>query len=160
MKVCFFTNILILNQHTSDTLENLQSGIAQSWLPPVLGLDSHIPKLKLTAEFIQLLQNARLENSNMDPEDIDHLHNSPISILEILDDKHFVKAMKVFLLTMNSSEATYKGVCATVMECYPEDPFFPINRFNIVLKALVVFCPFCMTRALIHVQLLLVCLAN
>ena len=104
----------IQNQRTPDpdTLDDLQPGIAQNWPPPVLGLDSHIPELKLTAEFIQLLQNARLENSNMDPEDIHLLLNPPTSVSEILDDKNFVKAMKVFLATTNSSEATYESVRA------------------------------------------------
>ena len=64
----------------------------------------------------------------MDPIDIDHLRNPPISVSEILDDQHFVKAMKVFLATTNASEATYEGVRAAVMECYPEDPFLSYKQ--------------------------------
>jgi hypothetical protein len=120
----------IQNQRTPDpdTLDDLQPGIAQNWPPPMLGLGSHIPELKLTAEFIQLLQNACLENSNMDPEDIHLLLNPPTSVSDILDDKNFVKAMKVFLVMTNSSEATYESVRAAVMECYPEDPFLSYKQ--------------------------------
>jgi hypothetical protein len=72
----------------------------------------------------------------MDPdselEDIDRLRDPLISVLEILDDKHFVKAMKVFLATTNDSdsEAMYEDFRAAVMECHPEDPFLSYKQFR------------------------------
>ena len=99
----------------------------------------------------------------MDPIDIDHLRNPPISVSEILDDQHFVKAMKVFLATTNASEATYEGVRAAVMECYPEDPFLSYKQVRRRVESIsdsVVYRPSCMICALIHVPLLLVRLAS
>jgi hypothetical protein len=58
-----------------------------------LGLNSLIDELKKTACFIDALQGATLEQSNMLQEDIDCLHAAePDHCLDVTD-KHFVKAL-------------------------------------------------------------------
>ncbi|KAG6807238.1 hypothetical protein H0H92_008277, partial [Tricholoma furcatifolium] len=94
------------------------------------GLASEIPQLKILSEFIDLLLKARLEDSNMDPDQIELLQNPPQLAGDGLDDKHFLKALKMFMAMTNSSEATYEASCATNMECYPDDPFLSFKQVH------------------------------
>ena len=100
------------------------------------GLDSKISELRVTAEFIELLFSARLEDSNMDPDSIERLRNPPTTIPDEFNDKHFVKALKAFLAATNSSEATYNSFCVGIMECYPDDPFLSFNQVQRCIQTL------------------------
>ena len=89
----------------------------------VLGLDSSINDLKKMACFIDTLQGATLEQSNMRQEDIDRLHMAePDPCLDVVN-RHLVKALRVFLSTTNALQTTYNAICSTLNECYPDDPF-------------------------------------
>src|SRR5258708_13800640 len=89
----------------------------------VLGLDSSINDLKKMACFIDTLQGATLEQSNMRQEDIDRLHMAePDPCLDVVN-RHFVKALRVFLSTTNALQTTYNAICSTLNDFYPDDPF-------------------------------------
>jgi hypothetical protein len=105
------------------------------------GLDSEISELRLTAEFIELLRSARLEDSNMDPDSIERLRNPPTTIPDEFNDKHFVKALKAFLAAGNASEATYNSFRASIMECYPDDPFLSYDQVRRRIQTLTGISP-------------------
>lgn len=96
------------------------------------GLNSKIDKLRITAEFIRGLQTATLEKSNMSAEDIQCLR-TPSSEFpdDMVNDRHFLKALRTFLATTDASEKTYDDVRAAHQACYPDDPylsFYQIRR--------------------------------
>lgn len=94
------------------------------------GLDAKIDDLRITAEFIEALQTATLENSNMQKEDIQCLRDAPSELPEGVDDRHFLKALRCFLTTMSASEETYNGFRAASQECYPDDPFLSFAQIK------------------------------
>jgi hypothetical protein len=88
-----------------------------------LGLNSPIDDLKKTTQFIDGLRAATLERSNMQQEDIDRLRAAePDPRLDVMD-KHFIKALRIFLSTTSASQATYNAIRSSMLECYPDDPF-------------------------------------
>ena len=96
----------------------------------VPGLDSPIDELKMMAEFIKALKGATLEQSNMQPEDVERLRAADPTPVVDATDKHFVKALKTFFSTTNSSQATYNNMRSTMLECYPDDPFLSYDQMR------------------------------
>lgn len=99
----------------------------QEDIPPGLdddmGLSSPINELKKTAQFISALRGATLEQSNMQQNDIDRLRAADADPRLDIMDRHFIKALRVFLSTTNTSQATYNSIRSSLVECYPDDPF-------------------------------------
>ena len=59
----------------------------------------------------------------MRQEDIEHLRAAePDPRLDVMD-KHFIKSMRIFLSTTNSSCATYDALRSSLLDCYSDDPF-------------------------------------
>ena len=110
--------------HQEEPLEDIPIGPTPCTINNLaLGLDSLIDDLKRTAQFIEGLQGATSEGSNMRQEDIDRLHAAEPDLRLDIMDEHFVKALRVFLSTTNASQTTYDSIRSALMECYPEDPF-------------------------------------
>jgi hypothetical protein len=66
----------------------------------------------------------------MEQEDINHLCAAdPDPHLDVID-KHFVKALYVFLLTTNTLWATYNAICSSLIKCYPDDPFLSYGQMK------------------------------
>jgi hypothetical protein len=103
---------------------------------PLLGLNSPINELKMTAQFINTLCSATLEESNMRWEDIEQLCAAEPDPLLDVTDKHFVKALRTFLLTTNSLQATYNAIRSTMLVCYPDDPFLSFDQMKRHVKQL------------------------
>jgi hypothetical protein len=93
-------------------------------------MNSPIDELKKTARFINALQNATLEQSNMRQEDIDRLRAAEPDphLGSDITDRHFVKALRAFLSTTNASQATYDTFRSGMIECYPDDPFLSFRQ--------------------------------
>jgi hypothetical protein len=122
-----------LDRHESPPQQQEPPGTSSSPRPLndlSLGLNSPIGELKKTAQFIEALRGATLEQSNMRQEDIDRLRAAePDPCLDVTDP-HFVKALRTFLSTTNTSQATYNGIRLTMMECYPDDPFLSFDQMK------------------------------
>jgi hypothetical protein len=99
-----------LPAHYQDTLEGIPIDLTSLNNNILLGLNSPIDNLKKMAQFIYALQDASLEQCNMQQENIDHLHATDPDPCLNVTDKHFVKALCIFLLTINTSHATYSGL--------------------------------------------------
>ena len=97
---------------------------------PLLERDPLIDDLKLTGQFINALRDATLEQSNMRKGDIERLRAAEPDPFLDLSDPHFVKSLRVFLLTTNSSEATYDDIRSTMLLCYPDDTFFSFGQIK------------------------------
>lgn len=95
-----------------------------------LALRSPIDELKKTAQFINALRGATLEQSNMRQDDIDRLRAAEPDHRLDVTDVHFVKALRTFLSTTNASQATYNALRSTMMECYPDDPFLSFDQIK------------------------------
>ena len=116
-----------------DSFENMPSSprsLSGAAGPLLLGLDSRIEDLKMTAQFIDALRNATLEQSNMRPDDIERLRAAEPDPLLDVQDNHFVKALRTFLSTTNSSQATYNDIRSTMLLCYPDDPFLSFDQMK------------------------------
>jgi hypothetical protein len=72
----------------------------------------------------------------MHKEDIQHLHNPLSDFPEEIMDQHFLKALRMFILTTNASEATYNGVWAASQACYLDDPFLSFDQVKCKLEML------------------------
>jgi hypothetical protein len=106
-----------------EPLEGISTGPRPRIDDLALGLNSPIDELKKTAHFIDALRGATLEQSNMQPEDIERLRAAePDPRLDVMDN-HFVKALNLFLSTTNASRTTYDNIRSGMMRCYPDDPF-------------------------------------
>lgn len=82
----------------------------------------------MTEKYIAALRDAKLEQSNMQQDDIERLRAAePDPFLDITD-RHFVKALRTFLSTTNSSEATYNAIRSAMLLCYPDDPFLSFDQ--------------------------------
>lgn len=93
-----------------------------------LGLKSPVDELKKTAQFINALRGATLEQSNMQPENIDHLRAADPDPRLDVTDRHFAKALRIFLSTTNILQATYDAIRSSMVECYPKDPFLSFRQ--------------------------------
>ena len=96
----------------------------------LLGLRSPIDELKKTAQFIDALRGATLEQSNMRQDDIDRLRAAELDPGLDITDKHFIKALRAFVSTTNASQATYNNFRSGMMECYPDDPFLSLDQIR------------------------------
>jgi hypothetical protein len=103
---------------------------------PTPGLNAHIDELRVTAQFIDGLRTATLDNSNMREEDIQWLRDLPSDFPKEITDRHFLKVLRTFISTMNASEATYNGVCMACQTCYLDDPFLSFNQVKRKLEML------------------------
>lgn len=113
-----------------DPFENTPSGPRTLGSPLLLGLDSQIEDLRMTAQFIDALRDATLEQSNMQSNDIEQLHAAEPNPLLDVTDSHFVKALRTFLSTTNSLQATYNDIRSTMLLCYPDNPFLSFNQMK------------------------------
>ena len=101
-------------------------------------LNSTINELRKTAQFIDALRGATLEQSNMQQEDIDHLHTAEPDPRLNITDKHFCKALSAFLSVTNTSQKTYNmfSSCSSMLACYPDDPFLLYSQVKWCVKQL------------------------
>jgi len=93
-------------------------------------LDAWIDDLQTTAEFIEALRTATLEQSNMCEKDIERLCEALSAFPEEMTDKHFIKALWCFLSMTNASQATYNRFKDACQACYPGDPFLSFDRMK------------------------------
>jgi hypothetical protein len=94
------------------------------------GLNSPIDELKKTAQFIDALRGASLEQSNMQQEDIDRLRVAdPDPCYDVIDE-HFLKALHLFLYTTNALRTTYNLIRSSLLKCYPDDPFLSFRQMK------------------------------
>ena len=84
-------------------------------------------ELKKTAQFIRGLQGATLEDSNMQPDDIDRLCTADPGPRLDTEDRHFIKSLWGFLSSTGASKATYNDWCDLLLDCYPDNPFLSFN---------------------------------
>jgi hypothetical protein len=100
------------------------------------GLDAKIEDLRITAEFIEGLRTATLEESNMRKDNIKCLREAPSQYPDEVLDKHFLKALRTFIATTNALEKTYIDVRAASQACYPGDPFLSFDQVKRKLELL------------------------
>jgi hypothetical protein len=96
----------------------------------LLGLNSPIDDLKKTARFIRSLRDATLEHSNMRQDDINRLRTANLGPILDVEDKHFIKSLRGFLLSTSVSQATYNAWRDLILDCYPDDPFLSFNQMK------------------------------
>jgi hypothetical protein len=76
------------------------------------------------------LRGATLEQSNMLQDDINRFCAADPDPRLDITDKHFIKALRVFLSTTNASQATYNTIRSSLVECYPDDAFLSFSQMK------------------------------
>ena len=66
----------------------------------------------------------------MQQDDIDRLHAAELDPHLDITDKHFVKALYIFLSMTNTSQAIYNSICSTLNECYLNDSFLSFGQIK------------------------------
>ncbi|OBZ71729.1 hypothetical protein A0H81_08962 [Grifola frondosa] len=77
-----------------------------------------IEDIKTAIEFIKLLRTATLQESGLEPEDLERLCNPPQEPLEI-DDPDLLLSLELFLAVSNASRETYNSVRDAIIRRYP-----------------------------------------
>ncbi|KAJ6457719.1 hypothetical protein C8R45DRAFT_844058, partial [Mycena sanguinolenta] len=77
--------------------------------------------LKVVLEFISAVENASLDNGDLDSETVHRLRN-PIAAPLDISDPSLRFALDIFIATSNASEETYDAVRAATLTRYPDDP--------------------------------------
>jgi len=97
-------------------------------IPPALGADPELEvdpddatlaDVKIALEFINLVRNATLEGSDLDPDMIDQLKNPKLDPPDI-SDPDLLFALQVFIATTNASEEVYTNVIDAFLERCPD----------------------------------------
>jgi len=72
----------------------------------------------------------------MQQDDINCLHAAELDPYLNVTDKHFVKALHIFLSTTNALQATYNAIHSTINECYPDDHFLSFGQIKCHIEQL------------------------
>ncbi|EIW53805.1 uncharacterized protein TRAVEDRAFT_133072, partial [Trametes versicolor FP-101664 SS1] len=78
----------------------------------------HLKDLKLSLEFISMLQDANLNDSGLDTDVLHQLKNPPQYPLD-LSDKDLLHSIDLFFATVNASEQTYEDARAAAIRREP-----------------------------------------
>ena len=92
------------------------------------GLESNIDDIEKTARFIELLKNATLEDSNMDPEAISRIRHASPEFPFNVDDPDFLFALRSFFACNNASQDTYNSFRAAAIARHPDDDFLSYDQ--------------------------------
>ncbi|KAI1795270.1 hypothetical protein LXA43DRAFT_851327, partial [Ganoderma leucocontextum] len=76
--------------------------------------------LKISREFVRLLENATLSNSGLSEEALDRLRNPPQYPLDI-KSPDVLLSIELFFATLNASDATYIKVREAYLRRHPEN---------------------------------------
>ena len=96
----------------------------------MIGLNSEIEDIQIAAEFIEELKHVKLDDSNMLPEDIAHLHEAPKDFPFDVDDPNFQFLLQTFLATTNASQDVYNSFCGATHARYPENVFLSLDKIK------------------------------
>lgn len=77
-------------------------------------------ELRMALEFQKALENASLDNGDLDKDQLHQLRN-PTESSPTIDDEDLFLSLKLFLSTSNASEEVYNSVRADVMDRHPDD---------------------------------------
>lgn len=83
--------------------------------------DVKIEDIQQALDFIQAVQNASLENGDLDDETVDRLRN-PIQKQLDVSDPDLRHSLDLFLATSNASEKTYNDVRDATLRRHPDHP--------------------------------------
>lgn len=87
---------------------------------PTADAQATLKELKWSLEFIQMLRNASLEKSGLDPEIIDLLTKEPpTSLPEWENDPTLRLSIEIFMALDTASQETYRKVCDAIERCIP-----------------------------------------
>ena len=95
-----------------------------------IGLDSKIYDLEITAKFIEELKNAKLDDSNMHPDDIARLREAPSEFPFDVDDPDFLFSLRTFLAVNNASEQVYNSFRDAALARHPHNTFLSYDQIK------------------------------
>ena len=116
----------------------------ESFRPPILEPDEgepdtgiYIPALRITMNNIQALKNATLDESGMAPDDVNRLRDpQPASCGLDMSDIHFIKSLRHFIYSTDTSRDHYETIRKVNMAAYPDDEFLSFDQAKRTLKKL------------------------
>ncbi|KAH9858861.1 hypothetical protein C2E23DRAFT_864672 [Lenzites betulinus] len=82
-------------------------------------VNATLEDMRHALEFIRLLQNATLDDSNLSPETLDQLQNPPEEVLAV-DDPDLLLWLQIYIAVSNASEETYNAVRDAVVRRFPQ----------------------------------------
>ncbi|KAF8345425.1 hypothetical protein F5887DRAFT_885039, partial [Amanita rubescens] len=89
-----------------------------------VGLGSEIDDIKTAAQFIEELKHAKLDNSNMHPNDIARLREAPKDFPFDVCDPDFLLSLRTFLAVNNASQDVYNSFRDAYLIRHPKDHVF------------------------------------
>ncbi|KAI0352686.1 hypothetical protein OH77DRAFT_1408449 [Trametes cingulata] len=98
-------------------------------------VDVSLEDMKITLEFIRLLQNASLDGSALDPEVIDRIRNPREEPFKITDEDVLL-SIKIFLAVANASEDTYNAIREAIMGRFPDVSILTLYKVKKTIEEL------------------------
>jgi hypothetical protein len=86
-----------------------------------------LPKLETTQRFVDALRTVSLENSGMQPIDIENLRN-PGPVLDLLDPSPLLRSLRHFINNASSSRAHYDGIREIELLNNPSEEFLSFDQ--------------------------------
>lgn len=86
-------------------------------------------ELKISLAFYRALQDANLENGDLDEDEVNRLRN-PVQHVDEIDDKDVLLSLKLFLSTTRASNQVYADVRTSMQEVYPEHEILSLDKIK------------------------------
>ena len=93
------------------------------------GDESSIECIKIAQQFIQHLKDATLDNSDMNPDDVDTLRNPPNYALD-LTEPGLLLSIKIFMALTNALEDAYRSTRDAILEEHPDDNVYTYEQIQ------------------------------
>lgn len=111
-------------------LDEIERDFSQFDAETTLGLDSQIHDIEITAKFIEALKNAKLEDSNMLPDDIARLRAAPSDFPFDVYDPDFLLSLRTFLAVNTASQEVYNTFRDAVLARHPDNTFLSYDQIK------------------------------
>ncbi|KAI0040163.1 hypothetical protein FA95DRAFT_1585105 [Auriscalpium vulgare] len=90
---------------------------------------SVIEDIKTALKFIRTIEQATLDNGNLDPEIVERLRH-PLTAAVDLTESGLRLSLDIYLAITNASEQTYNDVCAAILRAHPEDELLSFRQIK------------------------------
>ncbi|KAF8330487.1 hypothetical protein F5887DRAFT_1081654 [Amanita rubescens] len=118
------------NDEENHPLDEIEHNFSQFDAETTIGLDSQIHDIEITTKFIEALKNAKLEDSNMLPDDIARLHAAPSDFPFDVYDPDFLLSLRTFLSVNTASQEVYNTFCDAVLTRHPDNTFLSYDQIK------------------------------
>lgn len=95
---------------------------------------ANLEQFRISQEFVDALRNASLDNSQLEPDDLDRLWNPSRESLDLTEDPDLCLSIDLFLAVGNASQETYNSARAAILRRHPNDNVLSYDQVKRCIK--------------------------